>query len=670
MIKLVKPNPKQHEYVVGIDFGHGETSAAICKLQWGKPVGQSDIDAQDIRINPSNTGNEKVLVTAISIVNGETPRIGKEAFNSEQLDKEANMRVCFKQPPVDIDGVMEQLMIKYMEAVYAKIRDIQYDLTDNNHIVYIARPSGWQTNETKELYQRMALEAGIPLAGLTSESRAAIFYALNSPKVKFIKEIEKGAIVFDLGSSTVDFTYLAKDQEVVDEGFPLGASIIERAIYDDKIVSNDIAKSLLKNYPQYKDAFLFKAREVKESIYQQEGNNSIDQTFPLRTILSKKCPDFESFKKEQVVIEYSGINELNDILENKYHYISSLRNAMLTFQNENIAGKKIYGVFLTGGASRMGFVSGLIKDTYGLSGKQVRIDPDNPSLTISRGIAMLGRADCISEVLVNELQTKVRDMKTTDVYNKFASHLAEHIGKEAWEKVALELSMFKMSETKLSVDDLENNIRTALAKYASVSMKSTFYSSLRYVTIDKSEEIRKELNQIISYYSPGAELKPIDTQYVSLNISSAERQLETITDNIVKKLTEQVTSNVGKIVADVLWAILGLFLFGLFYVGYKGIQYGWNRLTKSEAERKRLEREEKEKQEKETRAKKLSKSDREKCYKKIMEESEKIKENIITNLRTSLLCNQRLEEEVEPIIVKRTQEFIAKNIESVRIPIE
>ena len=81
--------------------------------------------------------------------------------------------------------------------------------------------------------------------------------------------------------------------------------------------------------------------------------------------------------------EYSGINELNDILENKYHYISSLRNAMLTFQNENIAGKKIYGVFLTGGASRMGFVFGLIKDTYGLSDKQVRIDPDNPSLTIS-----------------------------------------------------------------------------------------------------------------------------------------------------------------------------------------------------------------------------------------------------------------------------------------------
>ena len=36
MIKLVTPNPKLHEYVIGIDFGHGETSAAYCHLQWNK----------------------------------------------------------------------------------------------------------------------------------------------------------------------------------------------------------------------------------------------------------------------------------------------------------------------------------------------------------------------------------------------------------------------------------------------------------------------------------------------------------------------------------------------------------------------------------------------------------------------------------------------------------
>lgn len=670
MIKLVTPNPKQHQYVVGIDFGHGETSAAYCHLQWDKLAGQSDIDAHDIRLNPHSNDNGNVIVSAVSIVEGCNPKIGKEAFSSEQLVQDATMRVCFKQPPVDINGEQERLMIKYMEAVYTMIRDIQPDLTDTNHIVYIARPSGWQENKTKELYKEMALRAGIPLAGLTSESRAAIFYALNNPQVAFVKEIEKGAIVFDLGSSTVDFTYLAKDQKAIDEGFPLGASIIEKVIYEDKIISNDKIQKLINSYPQYKDALLFKAREIKERIYQQNNGNYISEMISLRSILPINSQDIELYKKEKIDIEYSNVTEFNQILEEKCHYLTSLKDAMLSFRNNNIEGKKIYGVFLTGGASRMSFVADLIRKTYNLDSKQVRIDPTNPSLTISRGIAMLGRADCVSDVLVKELQDKVKGIKTTDVYNKFVSHLAENIGKEAWAKVALELSMFKMSSTKLSVDDLEKSIRTTLSKYASVSMKGTFYGSLRYVILDKSEEIRKELNQIISYYSPGAELKPIDTQYVSLNVYSAERQLDKLTDIIVDKLTEQITNNLGQIIMEVLEVILYLVLFGIFYPIYKGGQFLYNRIFRSEAERKKLEREEKEKQKKEIRSKKLSASDREKCYKEIMKDSDKIKDDIIRVLRTSLLCNQTLQEEIEPIIVKRTQEFISKNIESVRIPIE
>lgn len=670
MIKLVTPNPKLHEYVIGIDFGHGETSAAYCHLQWNKLAGQSDIDAYDIRLNPHSRDNGNIIISAVSIVEGCNPKIGKEAFSSEQLVRDATMRVCFKQPPKDINGEQEMLMIKYMKAVYSNIRDIQPDLTDTNHIVYIARPSGWQENGIKELYKEMALKAGIPLAGLTSESRAAIFYALNTPQVAFVKEIEKGAIVFDLGSSTVDFTYLAKDQKAIDEGFPLGASIIEKVIYDEKIVSNDKIQKLINNYPQYKDALLFKAREIKERIYQQNDSNYISETISLRSILPANCQDFEPYNKEKIYIEYDNVTELNQILEEKCHYLTSLKDAMLSFRNNNIESKKIYGVFLTGGASRMSFVADLIRETYNLDTKQVRIDPTNPSLTISRGIAMLGRADCVSDVLVKELQDKVKGIKTTDVYKKFVSHLAENIGKEAWAKVALELSMFKMSSTKLSVDDLEKNIRTTLSKYASVSMKGTFYSSLRYVILDKSEEIRKELNQIISYYSPGAELKPIDTQYISLNVYSAERQLDKLTDIIVDKLTEQITNNLGQIIMEVLEVILYLVLFGIFYPIYKGGQFLYNRIFRTEAERKKLEREEKEKQKKEIRSKKLSAGDREKCYKEIMKDSEKIKEDIIRILQTSLLCNQTLQEEIEPIIIKRTQEFISKNIESVRIPIE
>ena len=55
MAILVNPNPQQH-YVVGIDFGHGETSAAICNLQWNVSAGRSDLDTTDIRINDKTFG--------------------------------------------------------------------------------------------------------------------------------------------------------------------------------------------------------------------------------------------------------------------------------------------------------------------------------------------------------------------------------------------------------------------------------------------------------------------------------------------------------------------------------------------------------------------------------------------------------------------------------------
>ena len=33
---------RQYEYVIGIDLGHGETSAAICPLQWDNAPGELD----------------------------------------------------------------------------------------------------------------------------------------------------------------------------------------------------------------------------------------------------------------------------------------------------------------------------------------------------------------------------------------------------------------------------------------------------------------------------------------------------------------------------------------------------------------------------------------------------------------------------------------------------
>lgn len=48
MANLIVPNKYKHKYVVGIDFGHGETSAAVCPIEWDKSAGQRVANYEDL----------------------------------------------------------------------------------------------------------------------------------------------------------------------------------------------------------------------------------------------------------------------------------------------------------------------------------------------------------------------------------------------------------------------------------------------------------------------------------------------------------------------------------------------------------------------------------------------------------------------------------------------
>ena len=107
----MKEKNRKYEYVIGIDLGHGETSAAICPLQWDTPVEQLEL-VKDLEMG----GNKKVIPSAITILDDGTAYIGDSAFNTEIL-KKAQVHVCFKQAPKDINGEAEKIMIRFMEEV-------------------------------------------------------------------------------------------------------------------------------------------------------------------------------------------------------------------------------------------------------------------------------------------------------------------------------------------------------------------------------------------------------------------------------------------------------------------------------------------------------------------------------------------------------------------------
>ena len=257
---MTEQEKKQYEYVIGIDLGHGETSAALCPLQWDTPIELLD-PAKDLEMG----GNKKVIPSAITILENGNAHIGDAAFNPDVL-KQAKVRVCFKKAPQDINGESEQLMIRYMQEVYKRIREQNSAiLTDRNHLVYIATPSGWD-EKTQQLYRQMAHQAGIPIpeTGITKESRAAFVRAQHDTTSGLGRNLEKGAIVFDMGSSTLDFTYMNKDlPKLIDHGYDCGASFVEKSVYAKQKEQEDAIQLFERKYHDLTDYLVFETRKVK-----------------------------------------------------------------------------------------------------------------------------------------------------------------------------------------------------------------------------------------------------------------------------------------------------------------------------------------------------------------------------------------------------------------------
>ena len=641
MAQLVKPDKNKHQYIIGIDFGHGETSAAISELEWNKSAGTSEQKVRDIDMD--RNAKKKVIVSAICKTPDGRYHIGNEAFEPDYLVEDTQLSVCFKQAPKKMDGEREQLMIAYMKTVYERILSYEENLKLGNHIVYIARPSGWVDEVTKELYRQMAIQAGIPLGGLTSESRAAIFYAM-SPNVGFAKEVSQGAIVFDLGSSTLDFTYLSdKVENPIDYGYDLGASAIEQTIYDQLILPTEGVKEFVDTYPQYIDALRFKARLIKEEAYSKDAETRTSLKFSLDQVMSDECEDIEKYEDVDVKIKFKNVGELNNLIEESVNYLSRMKEAMIDYRDNHIHGKKVHGVFLTGGASRMNFIIPLITEVFNLSESQVKIDGDNPSLTISRGIASLGVADAATDVLVSELERKIPSLvNTSELQKKLISVLAEEISDSSWKAVESACLSFKTSQLNKSLEmkDLENKIRLYMDLYKENDLPRIISKVFNKFLKVESDNVRIELNKIISYYAPGREIKSVAMNHIS-GSSAINDELNKMAENIAEICAKNTTSTISK----VLWAALGIFLWGVFAVLYYAIKGVINYFRSEESKRKDL------------------------C-KKIEEKEFEIKVNVSMELEKQLAINTDFTSVVSSNMKDYFSKLVKENIKSVRIPIE
>lgn len=516
----IKPNKDNHKFVVGIDLGHGETSAAYADIGWDEERGMLQ-PVKDIDLPQDKTF---VIPSAISIDNNGEVRIGTDAFD----EHDTKVHVCFKKQPQNINGQAEQLMIKFMHAVYELIRErMGAILTDSNHLVYIATPSAWD-KETQELYGQMAAKAGMPIAGVTWESRAAFIKAQSCADSGLPQYVDKGAIVFDMGSSTLDFTYISTDvlrdnKKPIDFGYDCGASQVERFMYGRLRDENDSVIEFEQRYPQTVDKLLFEMRKGKEEYY-RKAEHKLRKTIDFYALANDEDLDIARCIYKE--------GELDEFLKEK-GYVDAIREAMYDFRANHITGKPIHAAFFTGGASRMTFLKKLVKECWGV---ELIYQDQNPSLTISQGVAETARSDVRSGGAGNIKSEIKKLMSDVDVYSIFAEKPGNRIEEELQASIATPVCGFRDADEDYCLLDLENSISNNIdgdveniGEWATECMTEAFSEA--------TEQIRTEMNRKMANYTKSEiaigklstgniELPEIDMDFISSQIKDIAHEFE------------------------------------------------------------------------------------------------------------------------------------------------
>ena len=642
---LVKPDPKQHEFMIGIDFGHGETSAASCTIGWELSSGQLP-SPEDIEMG----NNKKVIPSAINIQPNGQIFIGSDAFKATRLRK-ADVEICFKQIPRDINGTKEQLMIQFMHHVYLRIREsVGSKLTDANHLVYIATPSGWDS-QAKNLYGQMARQAGLPIVGVTSESRAAFIHVQHDLQNGLPKEANQGTIIFDMGSSTLDFTYIDESGKPLDHGYNCGASQVEKLLYEDN--QNEI-NEFEDRYPNLIPALLYKIRDIKEQYY-CDTEDGMYRIIHLDDALNVDM-------RGKISLSYSK-DELKDFLERK-GYIDQIRQAMLDFKHNHIPNKPLLYVVKTGGASRMDFINELIQECWDLP--KERIYKCDPSLSVSEGLAEAGRDDMRSggkdtkQFLTNLVKNIDRSI---DIYHPFVEALSKEIAFAVQEAIRLSLVNFRDTDQKMSLNDLQSSIEQNV-KSRFVNMNTWAVKCYQQAFEGNVGKIQQKLSSILSNYSPTKDFRtqkdhPELNPSIHIDSTVIEAEMKRIGEEFVDEPMLEVLGHMAVgLVGGVCGVLLPFVFAGPLYIFIIGLIFV-RQFFQNEEEKK-----------KKALSKALDKDQRRKVYDEFMKEWNKVCQTINTSVDKEIRNNQALKKTVDTQSKKTLRELAEICIREARLKLE
>lgn len=464
--------------IVGIDYGHGETSAGYVDSE---TVYGNEIYLKDLQI----TAEEYVIPSVICKMTTNEFVINP---TDNQLASAKEIGIYFKAPLIgneqyeEITPENKSYFKTFIQQVYNSIASnennpLHVDPQGNiDYKVYIACPSGWNEAQMHAYKAFVQNECNVPLVDIVKESRAA--YIASRRKVgEGIRTQGGNVLVIDFGSSTVDFTYFNNDTKFkpIHEGYPYGASHIENAVLDYMVAPQN--KNVYDNYKlviercgksRGRNALLFEIRRAKEMFFSQDDPQLFNPYIHLRELFLDRQltghyiePSFEYEKGYP-----------REILENVIlkDYMQDLENMLDDFASkENVS--KIDKVILTGGASRMYFFKRMVSEKYGVSKKDHTLIVDlEPSVTISEGIAAFGYMNEMSNLAEKKLKEATENWIKNNLPSLLKSTIEKRIGDLYYNEFTAITSRYSSGsiakDGKHNLDGLEDEFISLLNRWS------------------------------------------------------------------------------------------------------------------------------------------------------------------------------------------------------------
>ena len=392
------------DYVVGIDFGHGETSAWVVPINpnINTQIGET---GNDLKLNPANDFNPQWSLIYY--------RIDESGCNRDASLKNGPQKVtafCFKGKPCTLfgdNGLTEQgwAYQEYIRLIFERMMErngdtlMKYEDGNYNFDLCIACPTKWSADERRgyiEFFNDVLRPKGISVSFIMNESDAAFFSQFSRDNMGM------NVLVIDYGSSTIDYTLIGRGRKLSDDSWSnsqLGASQMEREIvnylmeapdFDEKIERTLLACQSTGNshYTKAKilDFFTLEARRAKELSFK-------DTMYPsLRTVLFSMAEQCGDYYAEDPPFDNTSFHIRGNLEVISQKYREAIKQEFTILKNrvgEVLQGDQPDKIILSGGACVMDWIYKTVEDIFGT---EVEIERDtHASFVVSKGVALYGQ---------------------------------------------------------------------------------------------------------------------------------------------------------------------------------------------------------------------------------------------------------------------------------------